>query len=85
MLSEAAEPTLASSEVMIGPLELIDIILQSYVILTVLLMAIWSMVHINKQYFESSVHARVSRIFITTQIVFGYYLFIYQRNMTIYK
>ena len=85
LLSEAEESALASSEVMIGPLELIDIILYSYVILTGLLIAIWFMVHINKQYFESSVLARVTRIFITAQIVFGYYLFIYQRNMTIYK
>ena len=84
MLSEAEESTSARSEVMIDPLELIDTILQSFVILTGVLVAIWSMVHINKHYFESSVLARVSRIFITAQIVFGYYLFIYQRNMIIY-
>ena len=50
-----------------------------------MLVAIWSMIHANKRYFGQNPLFKLARIFVTAQIVFCYYLLVYQRNMIYFR
>ena len=43
------------------------------------------MIHANKRYFDQNPLFKLARIFVTAQIVFCYYLLVYQRNMIYFR
>ena len=65
--------------------QLVDGMVYSTCILTGMLVTIWCMIHANKRYFDQNPLFKLARIFVTAQIVFGYYLLVYQRNMIYFR